>query len=147
MRRYKSNSSRIYHPEKGGVPFWLVLVAVMGVCFALALFWPRASAKPAAPLPLVSAGVVVKSGPIRWGGQRDVVALGDPGLDRRRAIRDAQRGFSTESYIEEGLQGRVFAGCHEARAAGRENIPIGDPAYHPDMDGDGDGLACEPIRQ
>lgn len=39
----------------------------------------------------------------------------------------------------------TFAGCNAARAAGRENIPIGDPAYHPRLDGDGDGLACEPL--
>ncbi|WP_292051754.1 MULTISPECIES: excalibur calcium-binding domain-containing protein [unclassified Brevundimonas] len=39
---------------------------------------------------------------------------------------------------------RMFYSCKAARAAGYENIPIGHPAYHPDMDGDGDGLACEP---
>lgn len=42
--------------------------------------------------------------------------------------------------------GAVFAGCDDARAAGRENIPIGDPAYRADMDGDSDGFACEPYR-
>ena len=37
-----------------------------------------------------------------------------------------------------------FRGCDDARAAGRENIPISDPSYRPWMDGDGDGWACEP---
>ena len=37
-----------------------------------------------------------------------------------------------------------FRGCDDARAAGRENIPIGDPSYRSWMDGDGDGWACEP---
>jgi hypothetical protein len=41
---------------------------------------------------------------------------------------------------------RMFSGCKAARAAGYENIPRGHPAYHPDMDGDGDGYACEPYR-
>lgn len=39
-----------------------------------------------------------------------------------------------------------FAGCDDARAAGRENIPIYDPSYRERMDGDRDGLACEPWR-
>ena len=37
-----------------------------------------------------------------------------------------------------------FASCADARAAGRENIPQDDPAYRPELDRDGDGLACEP---
>ncbi|CAN5350510.1 hypothetical protein BH09PSE1_BH09PSE1_25140 [soil metagenome] len=40
-----------------------------------------------------------------------------------------------------------FSGCNEARAAGRENIPSWDPSYRERMDGDGDGLACEPYRR
>lgn len=120
------------------MPFWLVLVAVVGVCFAAVLLWPRATTKPTAPKPLVAIQTAEKDGPARWGGERDVIALGDPDLERRRAIRDAQRN----NYEEP----QVFAGCNEARAAGRENIPFGDPAYRSDMDGDGDGLACEPIR-
>ena len=40
---------------------------------------------------------------------------------------------------------QMFVGCDAARAAGYENIPAGHPAYHPSMDGDGDGWACEPI--
>lgn len=41
------------------------------------------------------------------------------------------------------LTDQHFSGCNEARAAGRINIPIGDPSYRDWMDGDGDGLACE----
>lgn len=39
-----------------------------------------------------------------------------------------------------------FGGCDDARAAGRENIMRGDPSYREDMDGDHDGIACEPYR-
>lgn len=36
--------------------------------------------------------------------------------------------------------------CDEARAAGQSNIPRGDAAYDPSLDGDGDGVACEVAR-
>lgn len=38
-----------------------------------------------------------------------------------------------------------FRGCRDAHAAGRYSIPSWDPSYRDWMDGDGDGLACEPI--
>jgi hypothetical protein len=43
-----------------------------------------------------------------------------------------------------GLAGPPYANCSEARADGRSSIPSTDPAYRPDLDLDGDGLACEP---
>jgi len=39
---------------------------------------------------------------------------------------------------------RYFSGCNDARAAGYESIRIDEPSYRPEMDGDGDGVACEP---
>lgn len=36
-----------------------------------------------------------------------------------------------------------FQNCAQARAAGVVNIPVGSPAYSLDLDGNGDGLACE----
>lgn len=36
-----------------------------------------------------------------------------------------------------------FDNCTEARAAGRVNIPVGDPAYAPHLDRDLDGIGCE----
>lgn len=44
----------------------------------------------------------------------------------------------------EPIPDQHFRGCDEARAAGRVNIPSHDPSYRERMDGDGDGLACEP---
>lgn len=41
---------------------------------------------------------------------------------------------------------RYFAGCNDARAAGAAPIYRGTPGYRPEMDGDGDGIACEPYR-
>ena len=39
-----------------------------------------------------------------------------------------------------------YAGCNEARAAGVAPIYRGQPGYRPEMDGDSDGIACEPHR-
>ncbi|KQN24148.1 hypothetical protein ASF00_14900 [Sphingomonas sp. Leaf34] len=39
-----------------------------------------------------------------------------------------------------------YSGCREARAAGAAPIYRGQPGYRPGMDGDNDGIACEPYR-
>ena len=39
-----------------------------------------------------------------------------------------------------------FRNCREARAAGAAPIYRGQPGYRPEMDGDNDGIACEPYR-
>ncbi|MDP3746999.1 MAG: excalibur calcium-binding domain-containing protein [Phenylobacterium sp.] len=39
-----------------------------------------------------------------------------------------------------------FRSCAAARAAGAARLSRGDPGYNPKLDGDGDGLACEPYR-
>ena len=42
--------------------------------------------------------------------------------------------------------GDYWPGCNAARAAGTAPIYLGEPGYREDMDGDGDGIACEPHR-
>jgi hypothetical protein len=44
------------------------------------------------------------------------------------------------------MPGAYYAGCNEARAAGVAPLYAGEPGYRPEMDGDGDGIACEPYR-
>ncbi|WP_292991413.1 excalibur calcium-binding domain-containing protein [Mycobacterium sp.] len=39
-----------------------------------------------------------------------------------------------------------YQDCDQARADGRSSIPYTDPAYQPELDFDGDGLACEPSK-
>lgn len=39
-----------------------------------------------------------------------------------------------------------YSGCNGVRAAGKAPIRAGEPGYRNDMDGDGDGIACEPVR-
>lgn len=42
--------------------------------------------------------------------------------------------------------GAHYSGCDDARAAGVAPLYEGEPGYRPEMDGDGDGVACEPYR-
>ena len=42
--------------------------------------------------------------------------------------------------------GDSWGGCDDARAAGTAPIYSGEPGYRESMDGDGDGIACEPYR-
>lgn len=42
--------------------------------------------------------------------------------------------------------GAYYRNCTEARAAGATPLYAGDPGYGTHMDGDGDGVACEPYR-
>lgn len=65
-----------------------------------------------------------------------IVAIGGTHRDLASALTDP-----TEAAVDQH-----FSGCDAARAAGRENIPSWDPSYRRSMDGDGDGLACEPYR-
>ncbi|WP_345719793.1 DUF1294 domain-containing protein [Qipengyuania polymorpha] len=37
-----------------------------------------------------------------------------------------------------------YAGCNQVRAAGKAPLYRGQPGYREGMDGDGDGVACEP---
>ena len=40
-----------------------------------------------------------------------------------------------------------YSGCSEVRAAGKAPLYAGQPGYRSSMDGDGDGIACEPHRR
>ena len=55
--------------------------------------------------------------------------------------------------VEENAQKRAavetsvhYAGCDEVRLLGKAPLYAGQPGYSIDMDGDGDGIACEPHR-
>ncbi|HEY0313371.1 MAG TPA: excalibur calcium-binding domain-containing protein [Allosphingosinicella sp.] len=62
-----------------------------------------------------------------------------------RVASDAGAGAAPErSRIEASV---YYSGCNAARAAGAAPIYAGQPGYRPEMDGDGDGIACEPRRR
>lgn len=44
------------------------------------------------------------------------------------------------------MPGAHYSGCDDARAAGVAPLYVGEPGYRSEMDGDGDGIACEPYR-
>ena len=44
-------------------------------------------------------------------------------------------------------QSVYYPGCNAVRAAGKAPLHSGEPGYRIEMDGDGDGVACEPIRR
>jgi hypothetical protein len=54
---------------------------------------------------------------------------------RRPVVRVARR----TAYVH-------YSGCNEVRAAGLAPLYRGQPGYREDMDGDLDGVACEPLR-
>lgn len=53
------------------------------------------------------------------------------------------RSFERENTPQPGA---YYSGCNDARAAGVAPLYSDEPGYRPDMDGDGDGIACEPYR-
>jgi hypothetical protein len=60
---------------------------------------------------------------------------------------------AVSTSIEENAQERAkveasvhYAGCDEVRLLGKAPLYAGQPGYSIDMDGDGDGIACEPHR-
>jgi hypothetical protein len=48
--------------------------------------------------------------------------------------------------VSPALADPPYEDCNQARADGRSSIPYTDPAYRPELDFDGDGLACEPVK-
>jgi hypothetical protein len=45
------------------------------------------------------------------------------------------------------IRAGAFRNCSEARAAGAAPVYYGDPGYGDHLDGDSDGIGCEPHRQ
>lgn len=64
---------------------------------------------------------------------------------RRRVQRAA--AIDTSAVTRRAVPGGLyFRGCNEARAAGAAPLYRGQPGYRAEMDGDHDGIACEPPR-
>jgi hypothetical protein len=78
----------------------------------------------------------------------DEPALADS--DREWASRAHDGGASqppapaASRAIEQSV---YYAGCNAPRAAGKTPIYAGQPGYRAGLDGDGDGIACEPPRR
>lgn len=53
---------------------------------------------------------------------------------------DMDEGRDDPTLVERSVR---YSGCNEVRAAGKAPLRVGEPGYRPEMDGDGDGVACE----
>lgn len=60
--------------------------------------------------------------------------------------RAEQQAAPRRSISPPAPSGIYYRGCNEVRAAGAAPLYRGQPGYRPEMDGDGDGIACEPYR-
>lgn len=70
-------------------------------------------------------------------------AAGSPeGGNGQVAATPMTRGLSVGSGVSAG----GFRSCAAARAAGAAPLRRGTPGYNPNLDGDNDGIACEPYR-
>jgi hypothetical protein len=75
------------------------------------------------------------------------LALSTP--EQKVAAFSAAERFATDLGVvrERAPQdGDYWRGCDDARAAGTAPIYRGEPGYREGMDGDNDGIACEPYR-
>jgi hypothetical protein len=70
-------------------------------------------------------------------------ALSVPGVRQQLADWSATAGITRARAPQVGDH---WGGCDDARAAGTAPIYAGEPGYREGMDGDGDGVACEPYR-
>ncbi|MEH3102136.1 excalibur calcium-binding domain-containing protein [Sphingomonas adhaesiva] len=68
---------------------------------------------------------------------------GRAGIGRAAAVVAIATGMRR---AREPVAGDHWGGCHDARSAGTAPIYRGEPGFDDRMDGDGDGVACEPIR-
>ena len=46
--------------------------------------------------------------------------------------------------LEQVMASKYYPGCNQVRAEGKAPLHYGEPGYRIEMDGDGDGIACEP---
>ena len=69
-----------------------------------------------------------------------------PELFKRPAPQVAARPARAARQVQAAAVSWSFRNCREARAAGAAPLYRGQPGYGAHMDGDGDGIACEPYR-
>lgn len=79
------------------------------------------------------------------------VGVGTIAIDKdgRAGIASALKPIAVKAGLARARQpqpGDQWGGCDDARAAGTAPIYSGEPGYRENMDGDGDGVACEPYH-
>jgi hypothetical protein len=71
-----------------------------------------------------------------------MVVRDDPGIIGTSELPSIRRSKSFGGG--RSLPGVTYSGCNEVRAAGRAPLYRGEAGYSEQMDGDDDGIACEP---
>jgi len=74
------------------------------------------------------------------------IAASEGGVQR---VTSAAHSFAVNTGMARARApqaGDYWAGCDSARSAGTAPIYRGEPGYRVEMDGDSDGIACEPYR-
>jgi len=86
-----------------------------------------------------------------WGSEFQLPSeyrASDPAFRASQARAERAQNAAKAASTRQRPSGRVYyRGCHEVRAAGAAPLYRGQPGYRPEMDGDGDGVACEPYRR
>ena len=115
----------------------LILVAAVMVGLAGGYAWSTTGAEPAARTPPKAGMMSLPASPDEQPAE----------LDRQWASRSTDEPAPAAAESGGSGEGSVhYPGCNVVRAAGKAPLYEGDPGYRIEMDGDGDGIACEPIR-
>lgn len=81
-----------------------------------------------------------------WGSEFDVPAVYRAANPRNSGPRVVSATVARPVAARPVASG-VFHNCAEARATGAAPVRRGQPGYNPQLDGDNDGIACEPYRR
>lgn len=81
-----------------------------------------------------------------WGSEFDAPAVYRAANPRGSAPRVVSAA-AARPVGERPVASGAFRSCAEARAAGAAPMRRGQPGYNPNLDGDNDGIACEPYRR
>jgi hypothetical protein len=116
----------------------LLLVAAMLLGLAGGYAWSTTGSPPAAPKPPKAGVMAIPASPEEQPAELDRLwaeRTGPPFAPAGSAVPPP--AASAEVY---------YSGCNKVRAAGKAPLYSTDPGYRIEMDGDNDGIACEPIR-
>ncbi len=121
------------------------LLTALGSAATFTGVWVATEPAPVVAAPIVPPEVIEvqpPAGPVRKPIARAIALEPETHVVREfvAAGNDRPRG---NARLEASV---YYSGCREARAAGVAPIYRGQPGYRPGMDGDNDGIACEPYR-
>jgi hypothetical protein len=126
-------------------------LAAAATFVAVYRFTPAPAPAAAAAEPVAIAVAAAVPAPIEAG--RPAAAAAERRADRHGASRPrriavpARRPAVRAVRLARQAASVHYSGCNEVRAAGLAPLYRGQPGYRVDMDGDLDGIACEPHRR